>query len=66
VAERLYTVREVAEYLRVSERLVRYWIERGELVAFIAGKRGYRIRQSALDDYVRSKEQSSKQTDTND
>jgi excisionase family DNA binding protein len=54
--ERVYTVQEVAQSLRVSERTVRYWIERGELVAFPIGKRGYRIRQSAIDDFVRNQE----------
>jgi len=54
--ERVYTVQEVAQQLRVSERTVRNWIESGELTAFSIGKRGYRIRQSAIDDFVRRHE----------
>ncbi len=46
--EKMYTVQEVAQQLRVSERTVRNWIEQDELPAFTIGKRGYRIAESDL------------------
>ena len=46
--ERVFTVQEVAQQLRVSDKTVRTWIERGELPAFPVGVRGYRIRESDL------------------
>ncbi len=46
--EKMYTVQEVAQQLRVSERTVRTWIEQDELPAFAIGKRGYRIAESDL------------------
>jgi excisionase family DNA binding protein len=46
--EKMYTVQEVAQQLRVSERTVRNWIEQDELPAFAIGKRGYRIAESDL------------------
>jgi len=48
VSERCLSVREVAEYLGVSEKLVRAEIERGRLPAYRVG-RVYRVRESALD-----------------
>lgn len=58
--ERVYTVQEVAQQLRVSERTVRNWIENKQLVAFPIGKRGYRIRQSSIDDFIRKQEEGDK------
>ena len=54
-----YTVAEVSQMLRVSERQVRNWVERGELKVFRIGKRGYRISESALNEFIaqRSKEE---------
>jgi excisionase family DNA binding protein len=46
--DKMYTVQEIAQQLRVSERTVRNWIESGELRAFAIGKRGYRIAESDL------------------
>jgi excisionase family DNA binding protein len=46
--ERVLTVQEVAQQLRVSDKTVRTWIEQGDLPAFPIGKRGYRIRESDL------------------
>jgi excisionase family DNA binding protein len=43
----LYTVEEVAEFLRVTQRAVQVWIKRGELPAVRYG-RLLRIRQADL------------------
>ncbi len=51
--ERMYTVKEVADQLRVSERQVRKWVENGELARFRIGLRGYRIPESSLNEFVR-------------
>ena len=47
----MLTVEEVAKELRVDQKTVRRWIQRGELVAIDIG-RDYRIRRSALDDFM--------------
>ncbi len=47
----MLTVEEVAKELRVDPKTVRRWIQRGELVAIDIG-REYRIRRSALDDFI--------------
>ncbi len=53
--ERMYTVKEVAEQLRVSERTVRHWVETGELTVFRVGKRGYRIMGSDLTAFIQKR-----------
>ena len=50
--EEVYTVREVAQNLKVSERTVRNWIDSGELPAFPIGKRGYRISKADLQVFI--------------
>jgi excisionase family DNA binding protein len=55
--EKMYTVQEVAQQLRVSERTVRNWVERGELRVFRIGKRGYRISESDLQTFVDKRKQ---------
>ncbi|HCF85889.1 MAG TPA: hypothetical protein DEV72_11875, partial [Ktedonobacter sp.] len=50
--EEVYTVQEVAQGLKVSERTVRNWIENGEPPAFPIGKRGYRISKADLQAFV--------------
>lgn len=50
--EHMYTVKEVAARLRVSERQVRKWVEDKELRVFRIGLRGYRIPESALQEFV--------------
>jgi excisionase family DNA binding protein len=50
--EEVYTVQEVAQNLKVSERTVRNWIESGELPAFPIGKRGYRISKADLQTFI--------------
>jgi len=56
----MLTVDDVAKELRVDQKTVRRWIQRGELVAIDIG-REYRIRRSALDDFI-----SRRQTDRRD
>ncbi len=51
--ERMFTVKEVADQLRVSERQVRKWVENGELARFRIGLRGYRIPESSVNDFVK-------------
>ncbi|MGH2497126.1 MAG: helix-turn-helix domain-containing protein [Ktedonobacteraceae bacterium] len=51
--ESMYTVKEVADKLKVSERQVRKWVETGELARFRIGLRGYRIPESSLNEFVR-------------
>jgi excisionase family DNA binding protein len=55
--ERMYTVSEVAQQLRVSERQVRHWVESGELRVFRIGKRGYRIAESDLLTFIELRKQ---------
>jgi len=55
--ERMFTVQEVAQQLRVSERTVRNWVERGELRVFRIGKRGYRISESDLLAFIELRKQ---------
>jgi excisionase family DNA binding protein len=50
--QEVYTVQEVAQNLKVSERTVRNWIESGELPAFPIGKRGYRISKADLQVFI--------------
>ena len=50
--DEVYTVQEVAQNLKVSERTVRNWIESGELPAFPIGKRGYRISKADLQAFI--------------
>ncbi|GIK37959.1 MAG: hypothetical protein BroJett011_17920 [Chloroflexota bacterium] len=44
----IFTVQEVADYLKVSRSTVWRWCNEGKLVAFKAG-RGWRVRQSDLE-----------------
>lgn len=53
--EKMWTVTEVAQQLRVSDRTVRHWVETGELPVFRVGKRGYRIADSDLQKFVESR-----------
>ena len=50
--EKMLTVQEVAQQLRVSEKTVVTWIKQGDLIAFPIGKRGYRISESDLLDFI--------------
>lgn len=46
--DRLYTIREAAEFLRLSTRTVREYVKRGELSGKIIGNR-WRFRRADLD-----------------
>lgn len=50
-SERLWTVAEVADHMRVSNMTVYRLIKRGELRAIRVGK-NYRLRGSDLDEYL--------------
>jgi excisionase family DNA binding protein len=54
--ERVWTVQEIAQKLRVSEKTVQNWIVSGELVAFRVGKRGYRVRDANLQKFIEERE----------
>ena len=60
--EDVFTVKEVAKQLRIDEKTVRAWIRRGELPAIDIGGE-YRIRQTALDDFIKRREKRDKPTD---
>jgi excisionase family DNA binding protein len=53
--EEVYTVQEVAQNLKVSERTVHNWIESRELPAFPIGKRGYRISKADLQAFIQER-----------
>lgn len=46
--EKLLTIQEVANYLKVSRSTVWRWCNQGKLLAYKAG-RGWRVRQSDLE-----------------
>jgi len=48
--EKMFTVKEVAEQLRVDEKTVRRWIQKGELIALNVGgiRPDYRISSTNL------------------
>jgi excisionase family DNA binding protein len=65
--EKMLTVVEVAERMRVNEKTVRNWIASGELLAFPIGKRGYRISESDFRSFVDArKKRLQKQTEDGD
>jgi len=53
--EKMLTVEEVAEQMRVNEKTVRNWITSGELPAFPIGKRGYRISERDFHAFVEAR-----------
>ncbi len=53
--DKLLTTREVADELRVTERTVINWIQKGDLAAIDLGK-GYRIYRSELDRFIRERQ----------
>jgi len=55
VTEELFTVREVAERLKVHEETVRRWLGAGELKGYRPGgkKTGWRIAASDLDRFIK-------------
>lgn len=55
--DKMLTIEEVAERMRVNEKTVRNWITSGELPAFPIGKRGYRISETDLRNFVEARKQ---------
>ena len=55
--DKMLTIEEVAERMRVNEKTVRNWIASGELPAFPIGKRGYRISETDLRNFVEARKQ---------
>jgi excisionase family DNA binding protein len=53
--ERVWTVQEIAQQLRVSEKTVKNWIVGGELQSFRIGRRGYRVMDSDLQRFIESR-----------
>lgn len=53
--DEVYTVQEVAQIMKVSERQVRNWVEKEGLQAIRIGKRGYRIAKSDLDAWLQTR-----------
>ena len=56
--DKLLTIKEVAKYLRVSERSVLRYIEAGRLKASKVG--WWRIKQSDLEDFLKKTSNSNK------
>jgi len=54
-AERYLSLQEVGDELGVSDQTVRRWVKSGELAAYKPGKE-YRIRGSALEEFLASRE----------
>jgi len=56
--ERILTVEDVAKALSVHPETVRNWIKNGQLRAMkLGGSAGYRITQSAFEDFLREREE---------
>ncbi len=53
--DEVYTVQEVAQQMKVSERTVRNWVEKEGLPAFSIGKRGYRITKTDLEAWIETR-----------
>ncbi|MBR0156888.1 MAG: helix-turn-helix domain-containing protein [Clostridia bacterium] len=51
--EELFTVAQVAQYLKVCEKTVRRLISNNKLVASKVGDRAWRIRKDDIDVYLR-------------
>ena len=64
--DKMLTVEEVAERMRVNEKTVRNWIALGELLAFPIGKRGYRISETDLHNFVEARKQRLKKQASDD
>jgi excisionase family DNA binding protein len=56
VDERWFTVEQIAERLQVTGQSVRRWIRDGQLIAHaFGGKAGWRIKESDLDKFLKSR-----------
>lgn len=57
VVEKVLTVKEVAEALRVQPETVRVWLRSGRLHGMdLGGRVGWRIRESELERFMRASE----------
>jgi excisionase family DNA binding protein len=64
IDDTLFTVEEVASRLGVHPETVRKWIKNGQLRATnLGGRAGYRISKSALDQFLREREEQPKDDD---
>ena len=56
--EELWTVEQVAAYLKLNPETIRRWVRRGELEAISLGsdRAGFRIRQSEVERIVRRRQ----------
>jgi excisionase family DNA binding protein len=60
--EPLYTVDDIAKMLNVHPETVRNWIKTGQLRAIkLGGAAGYRISQSAYEQFLRDREEAAQQ-----
>jgi nitrogen PTS system EIIA component len=55
--DEMLTVQEVADFMKVSDRTVRNWVNAGELARISIGKKEYRIRRSDLEDFIHRRRQ---------
>lgn len=59
--ERLWTVPQVAERLQVHEETIRRWLREGVIAGInLGGKSGWRVRDSAIEDFLNSRAELSK------
>ena len=58
---KIYTVKQAADYLQLSSKTILRKINLGELIAFIVG-RTWRIKQSQIDDYLNNNISNSNKT----
>ena len=58
--ERLLTVEEVAEYLRLNRETVLRKARKGEIPAIRMGYRSYRFYQEQIDDWLKAKAETKK------
>ena len=52
--EELFTIKETADYLKISEKTVRRLIESNKLKASKVGDRNWRVKISDVEDYLQS------------
>lgn len=55
VNEKIYTVKDAADYIQASERYIRDQINNGELNAYRRGKRAYILHSDLIDFISRGK-----------
>ena len=52
VEEKIYTVEEIAEKLKVRDYTVRGWLRTGKLQGFKMGGRDWRVKESELSKFI--------------